>query len=106
MMTKLSPAGVINQVAASLVVKQRYPTVEMAIWDLALTSVRSKIVYYKKRIRKLEKKYETDFETFTVCLKDKANPSEEDDWLAWRSARSMLDDWHKAYQDMIDESPR
>jgi hypothetical protein len=56
--------------------------VEKAIWELALSSVRSKTVYYRKRIRKLENKYGTDFDTFTDRLKNKANPSQEDDWLA------------------------
>jgi hypothetical protein len=41
---------------------------------------------------------------FTARLKNQATPSEEDDWLAWRSARSMLADWQKSYQDMIHES--
>jgi len=102
----LSPTGVINHVATSLVAKQRYSTVEEAIWELALTSIRSKTVYYRRRIRKLENKYGTDFDKFTVRLKNQAAPAEEDDWLAWRSALSMLADWQKAYQDMIHESPR
>ncbi len=104
MIPGLSPSGVINQVAKSLVVKQRYPTVEKAIWELALSSVRSKTVYYRRCIRKLENKYGTDFDKFTDRLKNKADPSEEDDWLAWRSARSMLADWQKAYQELIHES--
>jgi hypothetical protein len=41
---------------------------------------------------------------FTARLKNQATPSEEDGWLAWRSARSMLADWQKSYQDMIHES--
>ena len=104
MILGISHTGVINKVAESLVAKQRFPTVEKAIWELALSSVRSKTVYYRRRIRKLEKKYGTDFDNFTVRLKNQAAPSEEDDWLAWRSARSMLSDWQKAYQDLIHES--
>ncbi len=101
----LSPAGVINQVATSLVARQRYPSVEKAIWEIALSSIRSKTVYYRKRIRKLENRYGTDYDKFTARLKNQATPSEEDDWLEWRSARSMLADWQKTYQDMIHESP-
>ncbi len=106
MIPALSPTGVINQIATSLVARQRYPSVEKAIWEMALSSVRSKTVYYRRRIRKLENRYGTDFDKFTVRLKNRATPSEEDDWLAWRSARNMLADWQKAYQDMIHESSR
>jgi len=38
-------------------------------------------------------------------LEGQATPSEEDDWLAWRSARSMLMDWQLAYQELQDERP-
>jgi hypothetical protein len=105
MIPGLSPTGIIKQVATSLVAKQRYSTLEEAIWELALSSVRSKTAFYRRRIRKLENKYGTDFNKFTVRLKNQATPAEEDDWLAWRSALSMLADWQKAYQDLIHESP-
>jgi hypothetical protein len=105
MIPALSPTKIIDRVAASLVTKQRYPTVEKAIWGLALSSVRNKTLYYRRRIRKLENKYDTDFDTFTDHLKNHASPSEEDDWLAWRSARSMLADWQKNYQELLYESP-
>ena len=101
-----SSVGIINQVAESLVAKQRYPSMEKAIFDLALSSIQSKIIYYRRRIRKLEKKYGTDFNKFSVLLKNQANPSEEDDWLAWRSALSMLAEWKKTYQDLLHESAR
>jgi hypothetical protein len=71
---------------------------------IGIASVRDKTIYYRRRIRKLENKYSTDFDMFTARLKNQATPSEEDDWLAWRSARSMLADWQKSYQDMIHES--
>ncbi|MBW1649373.1 MAG: hypothetical protein JRJ44_01595 [Deltaproteobacteria bacterium] len=105
MMSGLSPTGVINKVAASLVVKRKYSTVEEAIWELALSSVRSKTAYYRRRIRKLEKKYGTSFDKFTAQLKSQATPAEEDDWLEWKSAQSMLDDWQKTYRNLTNESP-
>ena len=101
----LTPIKVINQVASSLVAKHRYMTLEEAIWNMALSSVRNKTVYYRRRIRKLEKKYGIDFDHFTSRLKNQALPSEEDDWLAWRSARSILADWEKTYQDLLHEFP-
>ncbi len=106
MSLRLSPSTVLNQVAGSLVAKHRYATVEEALWQLALSAVRSKVVYYRRRIRKLESRYGVDFDTFTARLKDQATPAEEDDWLAWRSARNMLTDWQKAYRDLLHARPR
>jgi hypothetical protein len=54
----------------------------------------------------MENKYGADFDKFTVRLKGKATPAQEDDWLAWKSARSMLMDWQKTYQDLLHASHR
>lgn len=53
MIPQLFPTKIIDRVATSLVAKQKYPTVEKAIWELALSSVRNKKLYYRRRIRKL-----------------------------------------------------
>ncbi len=100
MANSASPTSILNKVASSLVAKQKYPNIEEALWALALSAVRSKTVYYRRRIRKLERKYKTDFDTFTARLKGRATPAEEDDWLAWRSARQMLADWQQALRDL------
>ena len=70
---------------------------------MAITTVRSKMSYYRRRIKKMENKYGTDCDKFTARLKGKAIPEQEDDWLAWKSARSMLTDWQKTYQDLRHE---
>ena len=101
-----SPNSVLNKVAGSLVAAKRFATVEDALWDMAVTTMRSKVTYYRRRIRRLENKYGTDFEKFTARLKGKATPAQEDDWLAWKSSRSMLLDWQKTYQDLRHASHR
>ena len=101
-----SPSSVLNKVAYSLVASKRYATTEDALWDMALSTVRGKVAYYRRRIRKFENKYEMNFDKFTVRLKGKATPEQEDDWLAWKSARSMMADWQKTYRDMIHERTR
>jgi hypothetical protein len=100
------PNLVLNKVADSLVAAKRYPTVEDALWDMAVSTVRGKVAYYRRRIRKMENKYGVDFDKFTVRLKGNAKPAQEDDWLAWRSARSMLADWQKTYQELLHERAR
>lgn len=99
------PTTILNQVANSMVATQRYATQEEALWQLALSAVRGKTAYYRRRIRGLEQKYGIDFDTFTTRLQNQATPLQEDDWLAWRSARRMLSDWQKAYQDLRNARP-
>jgi hypothetical protein len=90
---------VLTKVAKSLVAAKRYSTTEEALWDMALSTVRAKVAYYRRRIRRLENKYGVDFDRFTTRLKGKATPAQEDDWLAWKSARPMLKDWQTTYKD-------
>ena len=101
-----SPNSVLNKVANSLVAAKRFATVEDALWDMAISTVRGRVSYYRRRIKKMENKYGTDFDKFTARLKGKATPEQEDDWLAWKSARSMLTDWQKTYQDLRHEQNR
>ena len=102
----ISATDILTLVADSLVKKQRYANREEALRDLALAAVRSKTAYYRRRIRKMERKYGTNFDTFTTRLKGRATPAEEDDWLAWRSAQRMLTDWQQAYRDLSNDSTR
>jgi hypothetical protein len=101
-----SPSSVLNKVAGSLVAAKRFATVEEALWDMAVSTVRGKVTYYRRRIRRMENKYGMDFDKFTARLKGKATPAQEDDWLAWKSARSMLAGWQKTYQDLRHASHR
>ena len=101
-----SPSNVLNTLARSLVAKQAYPSVEEALRELALTAVRSKIAYYQRRIRSMERKHGTSFDKFSLRLKGRATPAQEDDWLAWRSAQRMLADWHNTYRDLLNGGAR
>lgn len=94
-----TPANILNTVAGSMVASQKYASVEDALWELARTAVRGKISQYRRRIRRFEGKY-ADFDKFTSRLKNRATPAQEDDWLAWKSARHMLTDWEKAYREL------
>ncbi len=101
-----SPTDILTTVAGTLVAKQKYASIQEALRELALSAVRSKTAYYRRRIRRLERKYSTDFDTFSARLKGRATPAEEDDWLAWRSARRMLADWQQAYRDLLNDRSR
>jgi Arc/MetJ-type ribon-helix-helix transcriptional regulator len=105
-MPSVSPADILNTVVESLVKKEKYASAEEALREIAISAVRSKINYYQRRIRKLERKYATDFDTFTARLEGRATPAQEDDWLEWRSARRMLADWQQTYRDLHSDAAR
>ena len=106
MAASVNPTTIVDKVAETLVAPHKFTTKEDALWDLAFAAVRNKISYYRRRVRRLENKYGIDFDTFTAQFKNRATPAEEDDWLGWRSARSMLADWQKTYQDLQNEHAR
>ncbi len=101
-----SSVDILTTIARSLVVANAYSSLEEALEGLALAEVKRKIGYYRRRIHALERKHETDFERFTIRIKGQATPEEEDDWFAWRSARSMLSDWEDAQQGLMHARPR
>jgi len=41
-----SPNSVLQKVARSLVAAKRFATMEEALWDMALSTVRGKVTYY------------------------------------------------------------
>lgn len=102
----VSPTDVLTTVAETLVAKRKCANIEEALRELASSAARNKAAYYRRRIRRLERKYGTDFDALAARLKRRATPAEEDDWLAWRSARLMLADWQRAYRDILNARPR
>jgi len=105
-MSSTTSVDVLTTVASSLVVAQEYASVEEALQAMALSEVRRKIAYYRRRIQALERRHGTDFETFSARLQGRATPAEEDDWLAWRSANRMLADWQRTYEELQSARPR
>jgi hypothetical protein len=89
--------------ARSLVVRRKYAAEDDALRDFALSAIRNKLTYYQRRIRALQRKHGADFDAFSARLRGQAAPDEEDDWLAWRSARRMQTDWQQVYRELRDE---
>jgi len=102
----VSPVKILHTLAESLVITQRYSSIDEALKQLAISAVKNKMAYYRQRIRKMEHKHKTDFDSFSRSLQGKATPEEEDDWLEWRSARQMLIDWERTYQELWNNGSR
>ena len=99
-MSDVVPTDILTTVAGTLVAKRRYANREEALRSLALAVIRGKTAYYRRRIRRFERKHHMNFDRFAARLKGRATPVEEDDWFAWRSAGRMLADWQQAYEDL------
>jgi hypothetical protein len=106
MSSDTSSSKVLTTIAHSLVVENRYDSVEDALQAIALAEVRRKIATYRRRIRALARKYDMDFDTLSARLRGRATPAEEDDWFAWHSANRMLSDWLSAYESLQHDQPR
>jgi len=105
MVLRSTPTDTLNLLAQSLVIRRKYASTDEALRDFALSAVRSKLACYQRRVRALERKYGSDFDAFSARLLDRATPNEEDDWLAWRSARRMQADWQQVYRELRNERP-
>jgi len=102
----VTPTKVLTTIAHSLVHTRRYPSVEEALRGMAIEEVRRKIIHYQRRIDHFKRKYGMDFQTFSASLEGKATISEEDNWMAWRAAHSMLADWEKAHRELVSNVTR
>ena len=105
-MREVNGAAVLDTIASALVLQEKYSNKEDALRALAQSSVRSKITHYRRRIHHLQRKYGMDFATFSHTLEGRATPQQEDDWLSWRSAISMLDEWQSILLSLSHESTR
>ena len=99
-MNDISPSAVLNRIADSLVVEARFASKEEALRSLARAAVRERVLRYRRRIGRLERKHGVDFTGFTRQIEGSATPQQEDDWLAWRSAIDMLNEWQAIYHDL------
>lgn len=99
-MTEITFANVLNGIADSLVIEAKFASKEDALRSLARSAVRDRMARYRRRIQRLERKYETDFVGFTRAIESKATPQQEDDWLTWKSAIEMMNEWKAVYQSL------
>ena len=63
-MHKTTSAAVLDQIADTLVLQEKYANKEDALRALARTAVRAKIARYWRRIRRFQRKYSMDFTAF------------------------------------------
>ena len=99
-MAEISPTTVLNRIADTLVIEAKFASKEDALRSLARSAVRERMVRYRRRIQRMERKYGADFAGFIRQIESSATPQQEDDWLAWRSAIEMMNEWQAIYQSL------
>jgi hypothetical protein len=102
-MPEVNGAAVLDTIASTLVLQEKYSSKEDALRALAQSSVRAKVAIYRRRIRHLQHKYGMDFAAFSRTLEGRATPQQEDDWFSWRSAISMLEEWQSVLLSLSHE---
>lgn len=101
--TQISATVVLDTIAGALVSQERFSTKEEALCALARSAIHAKVSRYRRRILRFQRKYGQDFESFSSSLRERATPEQEDDWLDWKSARAMLEEWHAVDASLSDE---
>lgn len=92
-MSQISAIAVLDTIAGALVSQEKFSTKEEALCALARSAIDAKVSRYRRRILRLQRKYGQDFDAFSHSLHERATPEQEDDWLDWKSALAMLEEW-------------
>ncbi|MBM4066213.1 MAG: hypothetical protein FJ266_11355 [Planctomycetes bacterium] len=85
-----------------LVLSGVYKDETVALKDIVITQIESKIKTYDRIIKTFQRKYGKDFEAFSKDLKNKATPELEDAWMEWNGAIEMKKAWNEALKEVIE----
>ena len=91
----------LKEAAVPLVELGLYKSPEEFIKDVTSDFIMHKIQFYKKQLKKFEKKYNMSYDALSKKLETGASISEEDDWMEWEAAQNMLRVWKKAAKRLV-----
>ncbi|MFW6270252.1 MAG: hypothetical protein ACOC4G_09250 [Bacillota bacterium] len=94
----------ISVIIKPLVKSGVYKNEEVALKDIVVNHIESKISNYEKTIKKIENKYNMSFEELTDELKNEAHFEQEEDWMDIKGAIVMKEAWEKARESLIKEN--
>jgi len=93
---------IIQNITKSFIMEGLYKDEKSVLTDIVLDYITRKIKQYDKTIRALKKKYGSDFNEFTLTIKNKATFAQEDDWMDWKSAIEMRQSWNNVQKMIIN----
>jgi translation initiation factor 2 alpha subunit (eIF-2alpha) len=97
---------IVSDLVRPLVLSGAYKDETVALKDIVVTHIESKMETYNKVIQTLQEKYGKDFDTFTKDIKNKATPELEDDWMEWKEAIEMKKAWNEALREVIESEAK
>ncbi len=80
-----------------------YKNEKIAFKDIVVTHINNKLKYYNNIIADIEKKYNTNFSSFTDKLKNNANMELEEDWMDLKAAIIMKEAWDVALKKILQD---
>jgi len=97
----VQPKNILRKLVHSLVVAGFFKDEETALKALTADYIERKIVHYREIIKELEERHKENFEAFSKSLEGKATPELEEDWMEWKSAQVMLEEWSKVLKEIL-----
>ncbi len=93
---------ILKNLIKPLVISGAYKDETVALKDIVISQIESKIKTYDKIIKTYQKKHGKNFDTFSKSLKNKATPELEDVWMEWNGAIEMRNAWNEALKEAIN----
>ena len=93
---------ILQDITKPFIMAGLYKDEKSVLTDITLDYITRKIKQYDKTIRALKKKYKSDFNEFTLTIKNKATLDQEDDWMDWKSAIEMRRSWNNVQKMIIN----
>jgi len=97
---------IISDLVRPLVLSGAYKDKKVALKDIVITHIETKMETYDKVIQALQEKYGKDFDKHTKAIKNKATPELEDDWMEWKGAIEMKEAWNEALKEVIESEAK
>jgi hypothetical protein len=93
---------ILQNITKPFIIAGLYKDEKSVLTDIVLDYITRKIKQYDKTIRALKKKYGSDFNEFTLTIKNKATLDQEDDWMDWKSTIEMRQSWNNVQKMIIN----
>ncbi len=93
----------VRQAGQDILAPLHYASLEEAGLSMLFLSSLSKLAEYKNDELRFERKYGSDFESFSARISEKTGQEsfeEEDDWMAWKYAHDARAYWQAKVEEL------
>ena len=95
---KMKQIVLIDNLIEPLVQSGIYKDGQSALKAIIIDYIDRKRSEYTEIVSSFERKYNTDFKTFSKDITGGAEIEDEDDWMEWKGAIEMRKGWDEAYR--------